>query len=55
MRSAETSTSTPFVGQIAAAGTGAAEHLLEVEALPAAADKYNINELKDIIGGAHNG
>lgn len=25
-----------------------------VEALPAAADKYNINELKDIIGGAHN-
>lgn len=25
------------------------------EALPAAADKYNINELKDIIGGAHNG
>lgn len=26
-----------------------------VEALPAAADKYNINELKDIIGGAHNG
>lgn len=26
-----------------------------VEALPAAADKYNINELNDIIGGAHNG
>lgn len=26
-----------------------------VEALPAAADKYNINELKGIIGGAHNG
>lgn len=26
-----------------------------VEVLPAAADKYNINELKDIIGGAHNG
>ena len=26
-----------------------------VETLPAAADKYNINELKDIIGGAHNG
>lgn len=26
-----------------------------VESLPAAADKYNINELKDIIGGAHNG
>lgn len=26
-----------------------------VEDLPAAADKYNINELKDIIGGAHNG
>ena len=26
-----------------------------VEARPAAADKYNINELKDIIGGAHNG
>lgn len=26
-----------------------------VEPLPAAADKYNINELKDIIGGAHNG
>lgn len=26
-----------------------------VEALPVAADKYNINELKDIIGGAHNG
>lgn len=26
-----------------------------VEALPAAADKYNINELKDIIGGSHNG
>lgn len=26
-----------------------------VEALPAAADKYNINELKDIMGGAHNG
>ena len=26
-----------------------------VEALPAAADKYNINELKDIKGGAHNG
>ena len=26
-----------------------------VEALPAAADKYNINELQDIIGGAHNG
>lgn len=26
-----------------------------VEALPAAADKYNISELKDIIGGAHNG
>lgn len=26
-----------------------------VEALLAAADKYNINELKDIIGGAHNG
>lgn len=26
-----------------------------VEALPAAADKYNINELKDVIGGAHNG
>lgn len=26
-----------------------------VEALPAAADKYNINELKEIIGGAHNG
>lgn len=26
-----------------------------VEALPAAADKYNINEPKDIIGGAHNG
>lgn len=26
-----------------------------VEALPAAANKYNINELKDIIGGAHNG
>lgn len=26
-----------------------------VEALPATADKYNINELKDIIGGAHNG
>ena len=26
-----------------------------VEALPAAADKYNINELKDIIEGAHNG
>lgn len=26
-----------------------------VEALPAAADKYNINEIKDIIGGAHNG
>ena len=26
-----------------------------VEALPAAADKYNINELTDIIGGAHNG
>lgn len=26
-----------------------------VEALPAAADKYNINELKDIIGGTHNG
>lgn len=26
-----------------------------VEALPTAADKYNINELKDIIGGAHNG
>lgn len=26
-----------------------------VEALPAAAEKYNINELKDIIGGAHNG
>lgn len=26
-----------------------------VEALPAAADKYNINELKDIIGGAYNG
>ena len=26
-----------------------------VEALPAAADKYNINELKDIIGGAHHG
>lgn len=26
-----------------------------VEALPAAADKYNKNELKDIIGGAHNG
>ena len=26
-----------------------------VEALPASADKYNINELKDIIGGAHNG
>ena len=26
-----------------------------VEALPAAADKYNINELKDIIAGAHNG
>ena len=26
-----------------------------VEALPAAADKYNINELKDIIGGAHTG
>lgn len=26
-----------------------------VEALPAAADKYSINELKDIIGGAHNG
>lgn len=26
-----------------------------VEALPAAADKYNINKLKDIIGGAHNG
>lgn len=26
-----------------------------VEALPAAADKYNTNELKDIIGGAHNG
>lgn len=26
-----------------------------VEALPAVADKYNINELKDIIGGAHNG
>lgn len=26
-----------------------------VEALPAAADKHNINELKDIIGGAHNG
>ena len=26
-----------------------------VKALPAAADKYNINELKDIIGGAHNG
>lgn len=26
-----------------------------VEALPAAADKYNVNELKDIIGGAHNG
>lgn len=26
-----------------------------VEALPAAADKYNINELKDIIGGAHDG
>lgn len=26
-----------------------------VEALPAAEDKYNINELKDIIGGAHNG
>lgn len=26
-----------------------------VEFLPAAADKYNINELKDIIGGAHNG
>lgn len=26
-----------------------------VEALPAAADKYNINELKNIIGGAHNG
>lgn len=26
-----------------------------VEALPAAADKYNINELKDIIGEAHNG
>ena len=25
------------------------------ESLPAAADKYNINELKDIIGGAHNG
>lgn len=25
------------------------------EALPAAADKYKINELKDIIGGAHNG
>lgn len=26
-----------------------------VEVLPAAADKYNINELKDIVGGAHNG
>ena len=26
-----------------------------VESLPAAADKYNINKLKDIIGGAHNG
>lgn len=26
-----------------------------VEALPATADKYNIKELKDIIGGAHNG
>ena len=26
-----------------------------VEDLPAAAEKYNINELKDIIGGAHNG
>lgn len=26
-----------------------------VEVLPAAADKYNINELKDIIGGAHYG
>lgn len=26
-----------------------------VESLPAVADKYNINELKDIIGGAHNG
>lgn len=26
-----------------------------VESLPAAADKYNINELKDIIGGSHNG
>lgn len=26
-----------------------------VKSLPAAADKYNINELKDIIGGAHNG
>lgn len=26
-----------------------------VEALPAAADRYHINELKDIIGGAHNG
>ncbi len=26
-----------------------------VENLPATADKYNINELKDIIGGAHNG
>jgi len=26
-----------------------------VETLPAAADKYNINELKGIIGGAHNG
>ncbi len=26
-----------------------------VEALPAATDKYNINELNDIIGGAHNG
>ena len=26
-----------------------------VETLPAAADKYNINELKYIIGGAHNG
>ena len=26
-----------------------------VESLPAAAVKYNINELKDIIGGAHNG
>lgn len=26
-----------------------------VEVLTAAADKYNINELKDIIGGAHNG